>query len=400
MFFAFLGGILSGIVAHTMNKRIWLIAIALVALTTADLQSIGEETKPLAKGQWDVAITLPRPPRRGKTQKPSVAHLWLPKGKGKIRGLILAGKIRLESQICNDPVIRKAATDKRLGIVYFEPHFNAVFSYATTDSENDLLKTLSQLAKKTGRPELAVVPWITMGHSTGGIFCRNVAFWKPQRVIGVIHIMSGNFQDGIQDKTRTLAGVPFLAINGEFEDCGPAGGDIGRGLRAAYSLHPDNKKKRNQTQWILIRSQMMARRRKNPDNLMSLVVHRESGHVSWSDDMTALTAQFIRSAADARLPKTQPDGKTVVACRPRKAKDGWLSDADIKAPKFKPAPYGEYKGDKALAFWHVDEAIAEAVEKYHGREWKDADPTAALPAKQRYTPPPMLQDEIDSKDQK
>jgi len=379
-----------------MSKRIWLIAIA---LTAAGLQGIGEETRPAARGQWDVAITLPRPPRKGKPQKPSIAHLWLPKGKGKIRGLILAGKIRLESRICNDPVIRKAAADKCLGIVYFEPHFNAIFNYATTDSENDLEKALSRLAKKTGRPELGCVPWITMGHSTGGIFCRNVAFWKPQRVIGVIHIMSGNFQDHIQDKSRSLAGVPFLAINGEFEDCGPAGGDIGRGLRAAYSLHPDNKKKRNQTQWILIRTQMMARRRKNPDNLMSLVVHRESGHVSWSDDMTALTAQFIQSAADARIPKSKPSGKMVVACRKLTAKDGWLSDADIKAPKFKPAPYDKYKGDKALAFWHVDEAMARVVEKYHARGWKDADPTAELPAKKRYRPPTMLQDEIDSKEQ-
>jgi len=231
-----------------MNKHTCLIAIACMAPAAIGVQSIGEETRPAAKGQWDVAVTLPRPPRRGKPQKPSIAHLWLPKGRGKISGLILAGKIRLESRICNDPIIRKAAADRRLGIVYFEPHFNAVFSYATTDSEKHLEKALGQLAGKTGRPELATVPWITIGHSTGGIFCRNVAFWKPQRVIGVIHIMSGNFQDHIQDKSRTLAGVPFLAINGEFEDCGPAGGDIGRGLRAAYSLHPDNKKKRNQTQ--------------------------------------------------------------------------------------------------------------------------------------------------------
>jgi len=260
-----------------IRATLFLCLLAWVTLAAGELQSIGEETKPVAKGQWDVAITLPRPPRKGKPQKPSVAHLWLPKTKEKIRGLI-------------------------------------------------------------------------------------------------------------------------LAINGEFEDCGPAGGDIGRGLRAAYSLHPSNKKKRNQSQWILIRMQMMARRRKNPDNLMSLVVHRESGHVSWNADMTALTAQFIRSAADARIPKAEPDGKTAIPCRPLKAKDGWLSDADIKAPKFKPAPHGEYKGDKALAFWHVDEAMARAVAKYHGRSWKDADPTAALPAKKRYTPPPMLRDTIDSKE--
>ena len=384
-----------------MKTRISLIATACITLMAGgpgDLQVLGEAAGPSAEGQWDVTTTLPRPLRKGKPQKPSIAHLWLPEGKGKIRGLILAGKIRLESRICNDPVIRRAAFDKRLGIVYFEPHFNAIFNYAATDSEDDLLRALDELARKTGRSELTLVPWITIGHSTGGIFCRNVAYWKPERVIGVVHIMSGNLQDGIQDRTRTLAGVPFLAINGEFEDCGPAGGDLGRGLRSAYSLHPDDKKIRNQTQWLLIRTQMIARRRKQPDNLMSLVVHRESGHVSWSADMSDLTALFIRRAADARIPDAEPDGTGVIQCRTLEAKDGWLSDADIKVPRFAPAPYDEYRGDKALAFWHVDEVMARAIEKYHGRRWKDADPTARLSAKERYTPPPVLQDDIDSKE--
>ena len=71
--------------------------------------------------------------------------------------------------------------------------------------------------------------------------------------------------------------------------------------------------------------------------------------------------------------------------------------ADIKAPKFKSAPFAEYKGDKTRAFWHVDRAMAEAVEKYHARGWKDADPTAGLPAKTRYSPPDMLRDAIDGK---
>ena len=377
-----------------MRIRTWLIAVAVLA--TLQLQAPAGEVKPVAKGRWDVALSLPRPPRRGKAQSPSVAHLWLPETKGPIRGLILAGKIRLEIRICCDPAIRKAAAERRLGIVYFEPHFDAVFSYAKTDSEKNLENALAALARQTGRPELATVPWLTMGHSTGGIFCRNVAYWKPDRVIGVVHIKSGNFQDHIPDASRTLAGVPLLAINGEFEEYGPAGGDLGRGLRSQYSLHPTDKKKRNQSQWVLIRSQMIARRQKNPDNLMSLVVHRDGGHVSWDDDMTALTAQFIRSAADARIPVAEPDGKTV-RCRPLKAANGWLSDADIKAPKFKPAPWGAYKGDKALAFWHVDGAMAKAVAAYHGRRWRDADPTAGMPAAKRYTPPPMLQDAIDSK---
>jgi len=377
-----------------MTIRIGLISVV-VGLSPA-LPAGAEEVKPTAKGRWNLAMTLPRPPRRGKPQSPSVAHLWLPKGEGPVRGLILAGKIRLEITICTDPAIRKAAAEKRLGIVYFEPHFDAVFGYAKTNSEENLLGVLAELVTKTGRPELATIPWLTMGHSTGGIFCRNVAYWKPERVIGIVHIKSGNFQDHIPDASRTLAGVPLLAINGEFEEYGPAGGDLGRGLRSQFSLHPDDRKKRNQSQWVLIRAQMITRRRKNADNLMSLVVHRDSRHTNWDADMTALTARFIRSAADARIPAARSDGKTPVRCLPLTAKDGWLTDADIKAPKAKPAPYAQYTGDRTLAFWHVDRAMARAVAAYHGRGWTDADPTAGTPPTRRYTPPPVLQDAIDS----
>jgi hypothetical protein len=240
---------------------------------------------------------------------------------------------------------------------------------------------------------------LTVGHSTGGIFARNVAFWKPHRVIGIIHIKSGNFQDGLWDTSRSIAGVPFLAINGEFEEYGPKGGDLGRGLRSEYSLNAEDKKKQNQTQWVMIRMQILGRRRKNPDNLMSLVVHRGEGHVSWDGAMSALCAQFVRSTADARLPENPPSGR-VVKCVPLAAEDGWLSDADVKNPKSKTAPYADYQGDKQLALWHLDQAMAKAVDDYHAGKWDHPDPTAGQPVEKRYYPPPILQDTIDDPEPK
>ncbi len=128
---------------------------------------------------------------------------------------------------------------------------------------------------------------------------------------------------------------------------------------------------------------------------MGLVVHRNQGHTTWDDRMSAIAAQFIRSAADARIPPSSSDRTRPVRCKALKAADGWLSDADIKAPKFKAAPFREYQGDRTLAFWHIDRAIAEAVERYHAEAWQVPDPTAGKPAAERFTPPPMLQDVID-----
>ena len=80
---------------------------------------------------------------------------------------------------------------------------------------------------------------------------------------------------------------------------------------------------------------------------------------------------------------------------PLSAEDGWLSDADIKDPQFETASFADYQGDKLLAFWHLDQAMAEAVEKYHADKWDHGDPTAGQPIEKRYYPPPILQDVID-----
>ncbi|MFP3937441.1 MAG: hypothetical protein ACLFVW_03795 [Phycisphaerae bacterium] len=356
---------------------------------------------------WQYELTVPRPDR---PDKAPVAHLWLPDGVETIRGLIIGDSIRHGGTVCRDPHVRKAAEDKKLGIVFFDPGLDAVFNWVENDSDKRLLRTLEKLAEETGHPELELVPWLTVGHSTGGIYARNVAYWKPDRVIGILHLKSGNLQDGLfhlkddylrkhpEAKYRTLAGVPFLAINGEYEEYGPKGGDLGVGLRSRYSLHAEDKSKRNQTQWVMIRMQLLDRRRKNPDNLMALVVERDGGHVSWNEDMSKLSAQFVRSAADARIPEDAPTGE-VVQCKRVSAEDGWLMDPDIKDPEHAPAPYEEYPGDKTLAFWVVDKDLAEALWEYHkSGEWKDPDPTADEPVEQRYYPPEILQDPVDTLD--
>lgn len=353
---------------------------------------------------WGLTVEAPRPPVPGKNgskpQPPAVGHLWLPDGVRHIRGLLVGGRTLLEKRICEDRQIRAALADEGIGALYFDPALDALFEYLQRPSGEALDKALADLAAKSGHPELAGVPLLTVGHSTGGIFCRNVAYWKPERVIGVLHVMSGNLQDHIPDPSRTLAGVPFLAINGEFEEFGPAGGDLKGGLRSEYSLDPADKTKHNQTQWIIVRQQLLDRRRRNPENLMGLIVHRGHGHTSWDDDMTALAAQFIRSAAEARLPKGgagEPEGKGGVACRTLRAADGWLEDADIKDPHFPAAPYNEYRGDKSLAFWYPDKAMAEAVWKYHQGNWEVPDPTAGQPPEKRFTPPPDLRDTVDAR---
>ncbi len=378
-----------------MCKTRWsrrLLPVLLVTTVTAGLvDAAPRENKTVREEDWTCIIEVPVPPKRGEPRPPAPACLWLPEGVGKVRGLFYPGAVMIERKLATDRQVRAALAKEKMGILYY--HLDASI---IKGGHKYLQRALTELARKSGHPEVEFAPMLTAGHSAAGLFCRNVAYWKPHRVIGVVMIKSGNFHHAIEDMSCSLRGVPLIHFSGEFESCGPEGGDLGRGLRSRYATTGDDGKSRNQTQWVMTRMQMLDRRRKHEDNVWSLVVHRGGGHTSWNEDMTALFIRYIHSLAAARIPRSEPDGRTEVRCLPMTARGGWLYDADIKSPRHKPAPYAEYTGDRKLAFWAPDEAMARAIWEYHQRyPWPHPDPTAKDPTEQRFYPPPVLKDFVD-----
>jgi len=344
------------------------------------------------KEDWTCIVEVPAPPRRGQERPPAPACLWLPKGVKTIRGLFYPGAVMIEKKLATDRQVREALAKEKMGVLYY--HLDSSF---IKGGGKYLERALAELARKSGHPEVEFAPMLTAGHSAAGLFCRNVAYWKPHRVIGVVMIKSGNFHHAIEDMSRSLRGVPLVHFSGEFEQYGPEGGDLGHGLRSQYATAGGDGRRKNQTQWVMTRMQMLDRRRKHEDNVWSLVVHRGGGHTTWNDDMTKLFIQYIHSLAAVRIPRTEPDGKTEVHCIPMTARGGWLYDADIKTPKHKPAPYADYTGDRTLAFWAPDETMAKAIWEYHQREpWSHPDPTAKDSVEERFTPPAILKDFVDA----
>jgi len=339
----------------------------------------------------DWTATIERPKTNPK--RSNQAFVWVPDGCKAVRGVLIAQQTMFEAGITRNAEVRAACADAGIAVVHAPCGIGS--NFITGDSAANLESILAAAAKATGHPELAMAPLITVGHSAGGIYCRNVAYWKPHRVAGVIHIMSGNLQAHIEDYGRTLAGVPVLFVNGEWEQYGPDGGDLPRNLRSNMGLRMKGTQQQSQTQWLCMRQQIIARRLKRSDNLMGLVVSRGMSHTQWEEPMNGMVAQFIRGAAELRIPKAAGDGKTEVRCLTVKDDQGWLLDADIKAPKFPPAPYAEYKGDKRYALWFPGKPMAMRVWQYNQKGWPDADPTADWPLEKRYTPPVCLQDIVD-----
>ncbi|GEM_PF-1418675 len=348
-------------------------------------------------GQWTAVVELPPGMRWGKPQKPRIAAVWIPEGVEQVRGLFWPGKIIIGEKLATDASVRQALARHNMGVLVLPA--SGGFISGGGEGATMLQTGLEALGEKTGHPELPHVPFLTLGHSADGLFCRNVGYWKPERTLGVVMVKSGNFHHALEDLDASLKGVPLMHIPGEFEEYGPEGGDMGSGLRSDYVTEPTEGRirRKNQTQWVMTRMQMLHRRHKEPENLWTLMVERGGRHTTWSRHSTPLFIQYLNSVVNLRLPKGAWDGKSDLLCNPVKASDGWLYDPDIKEPKHEPAPWADYKGDKVLAFWAPDEAFAKALYAYHGEKpWLHPDPTKGLSDHERYFPPPLLRDYIDA----
>ncbi|MFP4053354.1 MAG: hypothetical protein ACLFV7_05765 [Phycisphaerae bacterium] len=311
--------------------------------------------KELLSGAKEVSIMVPMPPRKGKERKPRKATLWIPPGDKPIRGVIAAHP--MISKMATHPRIRQAAARAGLATMVMPS-----FSYRGEDTMERFDAMMKEFAKKADRPDLPGAAILPAGLSASVLAARNVGYAAPDRTIGIVHVAGGNMHHNIVDPDQSLSGVPFIAMNGEFEWCGPEGG-----IRPEYG---------RQTQWVMIREQLLRRWRSDHQHLMSLVVVPGGDHGDWD---VGLAAMFVEKAAKYRLPAGERDLSRPVKCVKIKAEKGWLTDADLDHPEHKPAAFDEYTGDRDDVFWHFDKEMAEAVYEYHEGEFLLPDPTKQHP---------------------
>jgi hypothetical protein len=321
---------------------------------------LAELDKSLLAGKTHT-ITIKTFDRRAKQEVDKKVSLWLPAHHEQIRGVIVAHP--MISRLASAQPIRVAAAREGLGMMVYDQFVN--------DGRESLARldaVLEMFAAESGHPELRGAAVLLGGLSASVLGTRNVACAVPERVFGIVHAAGGNMQE-MPDDGRGMVQVPFLALNGEFEWCGPIGG-----IRPEYG---------NQTQWVMIREQMLRLWRDKHQHRMSLVVVPNADHGAWDVGLTAL---FVRKAAQYRLPKEKRDGSTPAVCAPLPVNRGWLTDADLDHPQHEPAPYDSYTGDKNNAFWHFDEQMARAVYEYHKDKFILPDPTKTSPVPAGWPP--------------
>ncbi len=306
---------------HGTPRAPWFALALALAVTVAD------RAAPAAVFQYAVPVAA--------RKAPGTACLWIPPQAERVRGVVVAGMTLMERELAKDPRIRRACEEAQLAIVFVKCGLGAV----------DLPKVLEDLAEVSGYGELRAAPLLFVGHSAGGPQAKARAIEMAPRCFGLV-LYRGGVPGGPQP---VPPGVPVLMMVGQFDEFGGT-------MRDASGRES----------WQGGRDAVGEFRKAHARNLASILVEPGAGHFAWSERNAVYLAQFLRKAAEARIPDGPLHAREPVACNQIDHATGWLSDLRIeKQGQPESAPYREYGGDRSLAAWHFDRPMAEATVAYH-----------------------------------
>ena len=290
--------------------------------------------------QWSV-------PLEGK-DKESRAFLWVPPNCKQVRGLIFANQVILEDLFCANKQIREACTKESLGIVLvFRGPFTQFNYKEGGNTFAQIQKVLDDLAAVSGYTEVAAAPLLTIGHSGGANGAYSIAYCKPQRVFGILTLHAAAMVNPPDyDPKARIEGIPVMAVSGEYESW-------------ANPLEPLDK------HWRWLRGDLLDLRAKYNHSLVCEVVQPGAGHFNFDDKLAKLCAMFVQKAAHYRIPAENSSPNNPVALNTLDETKGWLTDIHIMDNnRFRPIAYKDFKGDNTLAFWHIDEEMAKAMDAF------------------------------------
>ncbi len=289
--------------------------------------------------QWSVPVDAVLTTETG---KPARAWLWIPPSTRQVRAVIVGQHNLLEETVFDNAIIRQAAADNDMAIVWASPAFDSLFR--SDQGAGEVFEAMMKaLAEVSGYTELATVPVIPIGHSAMAGYPYQFAAWNPSRTLAAISI-KGTYPDGRSrgdydfDNTR-LNGVPLLFISGEFEDADGRSGKAAD-FRKRYPLSP-----------------------------LTVLADSGGGHFDFHDRLARYLALYLRKVSDHRLSQraAATSAAAPVPLTPiDPTRTGWLYDRFRRdaLPKADPAPLALYAGPKDEALWAFDEELARATHDY------------------------------------
>jgi hypothetical protein len=287
-----------------------------------------------ADWQWSVPMTHGR------------AWLWIPPDCKQVRAVIVGQHNMIEQGIFEDAGMRKNLADLGIAEVWIAPPMDRVFRFdqGAGDTFNAMMQSL---ADASGYAELEYAPVIPMGHSACASYPWNFAAWNPGRTLAVLSVKgdapltnrTGSGKPNPDWGDRSINGIPGLMVMDEYE-------------------------------WFEDRIlPLIDFQAKHPGVPLAMLAEPGSGHFNYNKKLIDFLGMFIRKAVALRLPADTPAGRPPVL-KPVDPRKGWLVERWHlrRGRTVAPAPYAQYSGDRAQAFWCFDEEMARAIQDFSAEQ--------------------------------
>jgi hypothetical protein len=260
--------------------------------------------------------------------------------------------------------IRAACAEGGVGILVASPMPVSIGEDMSVKDMDRLDALLAALAEKSGHPELTRALFMPYGWSAGTVWSSHFAFALPERCFASMTFKGGFCVPPPGKDTTRVSNLPWLHIQGQFEEFGPGPSGV---LRTNENRSTGSSLAMNHIF-----------RAANPDLLIGLIIDAGATHMGWNRRLYPMVASFIAASARLRLPL--PDAASPA---PRKVEvsQGFLMDRELTSPRYPIAAAAEYKGPASEAHWYPDRATAETASRLHRDMVKKPQYVTVLAAK-------------------
>lgn len=320
---------------------------------------VGRITGVAAEWQWSVQIPSII---SQETEAHPQAFLWIPADCKQVKAVVVGQHNMCEETLFENPMFRKRMQEAGIALVWITPILDFPWN-VSTGCNDALLTALDNLAEASGYNELRVAPVVPLGHSAMATFPWNFAAWNPERTLAVISYhgdaprtnLTGYGDANLEwGRTRNIDGIPGLMVEGEYE------------------------------WWEARVNPALAFHMMYPESCISFLCDAGRGHFDVADRTADYIGLFLKKAVECRIPENV-DWNKPVTLKKLNPRNGWLAErwrtgteepqGEVRTARLtkqprraKPAPYGQYKGDRHDAFWYFDREMAELTENFYRQE--------------------------------
>ena len=297
------------------------------------------------------------------------SYLWIPEECKKLKGLVILCANVPEQMLAGHEAMRKACAENDLGIVWCPGSFYNFKKTAPNEKGPNQLKEdaksvaflqqlLDGLAKTSGYPEVATVPWIPIGESGHLLMVDALVESAPGRCIAGIWLKNNHLPP--HDRT-----TPALVIFGSAQEWSQDKPD---------KNNTSDYRNRWSTNAQSGYSAPLNERKTHPDWALTYFVDGESGHFDCSEKIANFVARYVDQVSKARLPQDgSPNLRTVDLAQ------GYFADMPIPGHENHPlVAFTNAPADSRNWPWFFDKESAETAQNIARINWNAENQLPAI----------------------